>query len=86
MVETEPCDEGHQRQVFDSLNPLFAHVNKIGVSQQKIKAQVPARDFSVAVVRPEAVACMVFNMPLRDNDTADVVWDEEIQHMFDQHG
>lgn len=40
MVETEPCGEGRWRQVTDSLNLLYAHVNEIGVSQQQIKAQV----------------------------------------------
>ena len=33
MVETEPCEEGRGRQVSDSLNLLFAHVNEIGVLQ-----------------------------------------------------
>jgi hypothetical protein len=46
-----------------------------------------ARDLSFASMVPEMPACMVFDdMPLRDNDTADVIWDEEMQHMFDQHG
>jgi hypothetical protein len=46
-----------------------------------------ARDLSFASMVPEVPACMVFDdMPLRDNDTADVIWDEEMQHMFDQHG
>jgi hypothetical protein len=46
-----------------------------------------AHDLSFASMVPEVPACMVFDdMPLRDNDTADVIWDEEMQHMFDQHG
>ena len=61
----------HQVTVLSLTSNLVDHANL-------------ARDLLFASMVPEVTACMVFDdMPLRDNDTTDVVWNEEMQHMFD---